>query len=236
GVHGGKVAAEERVGRDEQDAWALRSHQRAVQATERNLLAEEIVPIEISDRTGSTIIDRDESPRADTSLDALAKLKPVFDPEGSVTAGNAPGINDGAAAVVVAGEAWAQERGLQPLATILAHGSAAWDVPYLAYTPAMAANVALKRAGLSVDDIDLFEINEAFANVTLISARRLGADLERVNVNGGAVAFGHPIGASGARLVITLIHELRRRGGGRGLAAICSGGGQGDAMILDVQP
>ncbi|MBA3337386.1 MAG: acetyl-CoA C-acetyltransferase [Chloroflexia bacterium] len=236
GVHGGNVAAEEQVGRAEQDAWALRSHQRAVLAIERGVFAEEIVPVEIADRKETKTVDRDESPRADTSLDALAKLKPVFDPKSSVTAGNAPGINDGAAAVVVAEEAWARERGHKPLATILAHGSAAWDVPYLAYTPAMAARVALERAGLTVGDIDLFEINEAFANVTLISARRLGADLERVNVNGGAVALGHPIGASGARLVITLIQELRRRGGGVGLAAICSGGGQGDAMILDVRP
>jgi acetyl-CoA C-acetyltransferase len=236
GVHGGNVAAEEQVGRAEQDAWALRSHQRAVLAIERGVFAEEIVPVEIADRKETKTVDRDESPRADTSLDALAKLKPVFDPKSSVTAGNAPGINDGAAAVVVAEEAWARERGHKPLATILAHGSAAWDVPYLAYTPAMAALVALERAGLTVGDIDLFEINEAFANVTLISARRLGAELERVNVNGGAVALGHPIGASGARLVITLIQELRRRGGGVGLAAICSGGGQGDAMILDVRP
>ena len=236
GVHGGNVAAEEQVGRAEQDAWALRSHQRAVLAIERGVFSEEIVPVEIADRKGTTTVDRDESPRADTSLDALAKLKPVFDPKSSVTAGNAPGINDGAAAVVVAEEAWARERGHKPLATILAHGSAAWDVPYLAYTPAMAARVALERAGLTVGDIDLFEINEAFANVTLISARRLGADLERVNVNGGAIALGHPIGASGARLVITLIQELRRRGGGVGLAAICSGGGQGDAMVLDVRP
>lgn len=234
GIHGSNVAAEEGVSREEQDAWALRSHQRAVAAQDSCFLSEEIVPVEIADRKGVTVVDRDESPRRDTSAEALAGLKPAFDPAGTVTAGNAPGVNDGAAAVVVTSEVWAADRGLTPRATILAHAAAAWDVPYLAYTPAMAADLALKKAGLSINDIDLFEINEAFANVTIISARRLGADPERVNVNGGAVAFGHPIGASGARLVITLVNELQRRGGGVGLAAICSGGGQGDAVILEV--
>jgi acetyl-CoA C-acetyltransferase len=234
GIHGGTVAAEEEVGREEQDAWALRSHQRAIAAQDRGLVADEIVPVEVADRKGTTIVDTDEAPRRDTSLDALAKLKPAFDPNHTVTAGNAPGVNDGAAAVVVASAGWAADRGLTPAARILGHAAAAWDVPYLAYTPAMAGTMALKKAGLAIGDIDLFEINEAFANVTLISLRRLGADPERVNVNGGAVAFGHPISASGARIVITLINELRRRGGGLGLAAICSGGGQGDAIVLEV--
>ena len=234
GVHGGNVAAEEGVSREEQDAWALRSHQRTIAAQDAGFYSDEIVPVTIADRKGTTVVDRDEAPRRDTSAEALAKLKPAFDPNGTVTAGNAPGVNDGAAAVVVASEAWAQGRGLRPAATVLAHASAAWDVPYLAYTPAMAARIALEKADISAGDLDLIEIKEAFANVPLISARRLGLDLERVNVNGGAVAIGHPIGASGARLVITLINALRRRGGGLGLAAICSGGGQGDAIILRV--
>ena len=234
GVHGGNVAAEEGVTREEQDAWALRSHQRTVAAQDAGLFADEIVPVEIADRKGTTHVDRDEAPRRDTSAEALAKLKPVFDPNGTVTAGNAPGVNDGAAATIVASESWAKQRGLAPLATILAHAEAAWDVPYLAYTPAMAGAIALEKAGLKIGDIALVEINEAFASVPIISACRLGADPDKVNVNGGAVALGHPIGASGARLVLTLIHELRRRGGGLGLAAICSGGGQGDAVIIEV--
>ncbi len=237
GVHGGNVAAEEGITRQEQDCWALRSHQRAAAAIEAGRFAEEIVAVEVPGRRGPTIIERDESPRADTSLDALARLAPAFCADGTVTAGNAPGINDGAGAMVVAGERWVRERGLTPLARIVAHATAAWDVPYLAYTPAMAAQRALDKAGLTIADIDLFEINEAFANVAIIAARRLGlrdADLDRVNVNGGAIALGHPIGASGARLIATLAYELRRRGGGRGLAAICSGGAQGDAIIVEV--
>jgi acetyl-CoA C-acetyltransferase len=234
GVHGGNVAAEEEVSREEQDAWALRSHQRYFAAKERGVYDEEIFPVEIKNRKGDSTVDRDEAPRRDTSAEALAGLKPVFDPKGTVTAGNAPGVNDGAAAVVLASEAWAKERGVTPAATILAHGAAAWDVPYLAYTPELAARVALKKAGLTVEDIDLVEINEAFASVPLISARRLGVDPEKVNVNGGAIALGHPIGASGTRVVIALINELRRRGGGLGLAAICSGGGQGDALVVEV--
>jgi acetyl-CoA C-acetyltransferase len=164
----------------------------------------------------------------------LARLKPVFSQDGTVTAGNAPGVNDGAAAVVVVSDEWARERGLTPTATILAHAAAAWGPAYLAYTPQMAADIALKKAGLTVADIDLVEINEAFANVAMISSRRLGVDPEKVNVNGGAVALGHPIGASGARIVLSLMLELKRRGGGLGLAAICSGGGQGDAIVIRV--
>jgi acetyl-CoA C-acetyltransferase len=234
GIHGSNVAAEENVGREEQDAWALRSHRRYFEALDRGVYAEEIVPVEIIDRKGTAIVNADESPRRDTSAEALANLKPAFDPTGTVTAGNAPGVNDGAGAVVLASEEWAASRGLRPLATILAHGAAAWGPAYLAYTPAMATEMALKRAGLSVSDVKLFEINEAFASVSLISARRLGIDPAIVNVNGGAVAIGHPIGASGTRIVIALINELRRRGGGIGVAAICSGGGQGDAVVIDV--
>ena len=234
GIHGGNVAAEEGVGREEQDAWALRSHQRALAAQDAGLLAREIVPVEVTAKSVTTVVDQDEAPRRDTSQDALARLKPAFDPEGSVTAGNAPGVNDGAAALIVASRDWAESQSLSPRATILAHGEAAWDVPYLAYTPAMAAEKALTKAGMKASDVDLWEINEAFASVPIISGRRLGIDMDRVNVNGGAVALGHPIGASGARIVIALIEELRRRGGGIGVAAICSGGGGGDAVVLDV--
>ena len=234
GVHGGNVAAEERVGREEQDAWALRSHQRAIAATDDGRLGEEIVPVRIEGKKGDTVIDTDEAPRRDTSAEALAKLRPAFASDGSVTAGNAPGVNDGAGAMIVASEEWARERGLMPLGRILGHGTAAWDPPYLAYTPAMAAEVALKRAGITVDDLDLVEINEAFANVAIIASRRLGVSEDKVNVNGGAIAFGHPLAASGQRIVLTLLHELRRRGGGIGLAALCSGGGQGDALVVRV--
>jgi acetyl-CoA C-acetyltransferase len=167
-------------------------------------------------------------------LEALAKLKPVFDPNGTVTAGNAPGLNDGAAAVVVASSEYAKAHGLKPLVRILGYGEAAWDTPYLAYVPAMAGKNALKKLGMTVDDLDLVEINEAFASVAIISMAKLGLQEDKVNVNGGAVALGHPIGASGARLIITLINELRRRGGGIGMAAICSGTAQGDAIILQV--
>jgi acetyl-CoA C-acetyltransferase len=234
GIHGGNVAAEENVSREEQDCWALRSHQRAVAAQDSGDIASEIVPVEIATKSGVSAVDHDEAPRRDTSPEALARLKPAFAADGTVTAGNAPGVNDGAAAVVVSSAEWAVSRGLAPRATILAHGEAAWDVPYLAYTPAMAAEKALCKAGMKPSDVDLWEINEAFASVSLISARRLGIDVDRVNVHGGAVALGHPIGASGTRIVITLIEELRRRGGGIGVAAICSGGGGGDAIVLEV--
>ena len=234
GIDGGNVAAEIGVNREEQDAFALRSHQRALAAMDSGLFAEEIVPVEIATRKGNTIVEMDESPRRETSLEALASLKPAFDPNSTVTAGNAPGVNDGAAAVIVASSEWAHAHGHRPLAEILASGQAAWDVPYLAFTPELAIRNALEKAGLSVDDVDIFEINEAFASVAIISAQRLGVDPAKVNVNGGAVALGHPIGASGARLVITAMNELRRRGGGIAALGICSGGGQGDAMILKV--
>lgn len=234
GIHGGNVADEEEVTRAEQDAWALRSHQRALAAQDAGLLAREIVPVSIQARKGETIVEQDEAPRRDTSEDALARLKPAFAADSSVTAGNAPGVNDGAAAMVVTSADWATAQGLSPRARILGHGEAAWDVPYLAYTPAMAAEKALAKAGLSASDVDLWEINEAFASVPIISARRLGVSPDKVNVNGGAIALGHPIGASGARIILSLIEELRRRGGGLGVAAICSGGGGGDAIVLDV--
>ena len=236
GTHGDNVAAEEGVGREIQDAWALRSHQRAIAAQDSGRHGEEIAPIKIVTRKSTTLVDTDEAPRRDTSSEALAKLDPAFNVGGTVTAGNAPGVNDGAAALIVTSDAWAAELGHRPLATIVSQAEAAWGPAYLAYTPAMAAEIALRKAGIKASDLALVEINEAFANVAYVSAMRLGVSDEIVNVNGGAVALGHPIGASGARLVLTLVLELRRRGGGYGLAAICSGGGQGDAIIVHVDP
>ena len=234
GIHGGNVAEEVGVSREDQDAWALRSHERALAAIDSGRFGEEIVPVEIVTRKATDVVDTDEAPRRGSTLEALAKLKPAFDRNSTVTAGNAPGVNDGAAAVVVADAEWASANGHMPLAEVLASGQSAWDVPYLAFTPEMAIRNALEKAGLSVGDVDLFEINEAFASVAMISAQRLGVDPEKVNVNGGAVALGHPIGASGTRLAITAINELKHRGGGIAAIGICSGGGQGDAMILRV--
>jgi acetyl-CoA C-acetyltransferase len=220
------VSRELGIAREDQDRWALRSHQRAVNAIDNDLFDPEIVPVDG--------VSTDQSPRRDTSYEKLAKLRPVFDPEGTTTAGNAPGVNDGAAAVVVTSEEFARERGLEVLATILSQAYVADEFAYLARTPANAGKQALEKAGKTIDDVERVELNEAFSSVVLNSCEMLGADPERVNVNGGAVALGHPIGASGARIVGTLVHELRRNGGGLGLAAICSGGGQGDALLLEV--
>ncbi len=220
------VSRELGITREDQDAWALRSHQRAVAAGESGKFAEELVAV--------NGVSADEAPRADTSLEKLASLKPVFDPEGTTTAGNAPGVNDGAGALVVTSEEFAQKRGLEILATIVSTAYIADEYAYLARTPAKAAARALEKAGKTIDDVERVEINEAFASVTVNSVKMLGADPEKVNVNGGAVALGHPVGASGARILGTMIYELRRNGGGLGLAAICSGGGQGDALLLEV--
>jgi acetyl-CoA C-acetyltransferase len=219
------VARELGISREEQDEWAYRSHVRAVAAIDAGRLRDEIVSV------GE--VEVDESPRRDTSLEKLAALAPILDPEGTTTAGNAPGVNDGASCVVVASEEWARRRDVEPLALILAQGFVADEVAYLARTPAKAAAVALGRAGKTIGDVGRVEINEAFASVAKHSTTLLGADEERVNVNGGAVALGHPIGASGGRIVATMVHELRREGGGLGLAAICSGGGQGDALLIE---
>jgi acetyl-CoA C-acetyltransferase len=220
------VSRELGISREEQDRWALRSHERAVKAIDEGLFEPEIVPV------GD--VTTDEGPRRDTSIEKLAGLKPVFDPEGTTTAGNAPGVNDGAGALVVTSEEFARRRGLEVLATIVSQGYVADEFAYLARTPARAGAIALGKAGKTIDDIERVELNEAFSSVVLNSTKLLGADPERVNVNGGAVALGHPIGASGARILATMIHELRRNGGGLGLAAICSGGGQGDAILLEV--
>jgi acetyl-CoA C-acetyltransferase len=220
------VSRELGITREEQDEWALRSHERATAAIDEGRFREEIVAV------GD--VDTDEAPRRDTSLEKLAALPPVFDEQGTTTAGNAPGVNDGAGALVVTSEEFARERGLQVLATIFGQAYVADEFAYLARTPAGAGNRVLKQAGKKIDDVKRVEVNEAFSSVALNSLRMLDADPDTVNVNGGAVALGHPIGASGARILSTLVYELRREGGGLGLAAICSGGGQGDALLIEV--
>ncbi len=221
-----KVARELGVSREDQDAWAFRSHERAAAAQDAGHFADEIVPV--GDVTA------DESVRRDTTLEKLASLKPVMDPEGTVTAGNAPGVNDGASCVIVCSEEFAKRRGLEPLATIVAQGYVADEFAWLARTPANAGRQALEKAGKTISDVKRIEINEAFCSVALNSLAMLEADPATANVNGGAVALGHPIGASGGRILGTMIHDLRRSGGGYGLAAICSGGGQGDALLVEV--
>jgi acetyl-CoA C-acetyltransferase len=234
GADNDEVSSEIELTRADMDRWSVRSHELAIRATDEGRLPEEIVPVTVKGRKGDTVVEIDEAPRRDTTLETLSKLKPAFSKEGATTAGNAPGVNDGGGALVLASDEWAKRNGKTALATLVAQAQVADDFPYLARTPAKAAHKALERAGLSVEDIDLWEINEAFASVTLNSMRMLGIDEDKVNVNGGAVALGHPIGASGARILGTLVYELRRRGGGLGCAAICSGGGQGDAVIVEV--
>jgi acetyl-CoA C-acetyltransferase len=229
-----EVAAELEMTRADMDRWALRSHELAVKATDEGRLPEEIVPVTVKGRKGDTVVEIDEGPRRDSTLESLSKLPPIFLKDGTHTAGNSPGVNDGGGAIVVASDEWAKSNGKTVLATIIAQAQVADDFAYLARTPANAAKKALEKVGLTAEDIDLWEINEAFASVTLNSMRMLGIDEDKVNVNGGAVALGHPIGASGARILGTLVYELRRRGGGVGCAAICSGGGQGDAVIVEV--
>jgi acetyl-CoA C-acetyltransferase len=221
-----KVSRELGISREEQDEWAYRSHLRAAAAQDEGRFADELVPVD------EVVVD--EGIRRDTTLEKLAALQPVFDPEGTTTAGNAPSVNDGASCVVVCSEEFAKRRGLVPLATILAQGYVADDFAYLARTPARAGEQALAKAGKTIADVKRVEINEAFSSVAKNSTRMLGVDEEIVNVNGGAVALGHPIGASGGRIVATMVHDLRRSGGGLGLAAICSGGGQGDALLVEV--
>ena len=226
------VNAELGIGREEQDAWSARSHRRANAAWESGALAEEVVPVEVT-RKGETLpIERDEGIRPDSTVEALARLRPAFVQGGTITAGNASPISDGAAALVVASAEAAERLGLEPLAEIVAHGMSAERFPYLHTVPAIALQHALKRAGLDVHDLGLLEVNEAFAAVSLNVTRILGFDEDLVNVNGGAVALGHPIGASGARIVLTLAHEMRRRGVDLGGAAICGGGGQGEALVI----
>jgi acetyl-CoA C-acetyltransferase len=228
------IGDELEITRADLDRWAMRSHELAVAATDEGRLAEEIVPVVVKGKKGDTTVEIDEAPRRDTSLERLAALPGLVGRDGSHTAGNSPGVNDGGGALVLSSEEWAGANNKQPLGEIVAHAQSADDFAYLARTPASAAAKALEKAGLNASDIDVWEINEAFASVTLNSIRLLGIEEDRVNVNGGAVALGHPIGASGARIIGSLLFELRRRGGGLGCAAICSGGGQGDALIVKV--
>ena len=230
-----EIGDELEISRPDLDRWALRSHELAIEATDAGRLPEEIVAVTVRGRKGDTVVEVDEAPRRGSTLEALAKLRGLASKEGSHTAGNSPGVNDGGGALVVSCGEWAAANDKQVLAEIVAQAQTAEDFAYLARTPAAAASKALAKAGLSAGEIDLWEINEAFASVALNSIRMLGIDEDKVNVNGGAVALGHPIGASGARIIGTLVHELRRRGGGLGCAAICSGGGQGDAIIVRVR-
>ena len=235
GTYGNSTAEELGISRLAQDEWALRSHRRALEAIDSGKLGEEIVSVTIPQRKGEPIVVKnDEGPRRDTSLEKLAALKPAFDPDGTITAGNAPGVNDGACALVLMDEEKAHQEGRPILANIIASASVAVPAKDFPKTPGYVINEILQKTGKQVADIDLFEINEAFAAVSLASMQIAELDPEKVNVNGGAVALGHPIGASGARIILTLAYELRRRGGGFGIAAICSGGGQGDAILIEV--
>ncbi len=235
GIYGSETAAKFGITREEQDEWALRSHERAAKAIQDGHFAEEIIGVSIPQRKGEPLlINQDESVRRDTTFEKLSKLRAAFSQDGTITAGNAPGINDGAGAMVLMEESAASKRGITPLATIISHTAIATDTKDFPETPGLVINELLKKSGKKLDDIDLFEINEAFAAVSLASQRIADLDPEKINVNGGAVALGHPIGASGARIIMTLAYELKRRGGGLGIAAICSGGGQGDAVLIEV--
>jgi acetyl-CoA C-acetyltransferase len=229
-----EVSNELEITRADMDRFAERSHQLAHRATEEGRLPEEIVTVTVKSKKGEDEVATDEGIRPDTTLEVLAKLKPVGGDDATHTAGNSPGVNDGAGAVVVASEEWAKQNRRTPMATVLSYGQVADDFPYLAKTPARAAMQALEKIGKKPGDVELWEINEAFASVAINSMRMLEIDEDNVNVNGGAIALGHPIGASGARIVGALVHELKRRGGGLGCAAICSGGGQGDAIVVEV--
>ncbi|MCM3456393.1 acetyl-CoA C-acetyltransferase [Heyndrickxia oleronia] len=236
GTYGNNTAVEFEITREEQDHWALRSHRRAIQAMEDGKFAEEIVPVLVPQKKGDPItVTKDEAPRGDTTFEKLSALPSVFDKDGTITAGNAPGVNDGACAMVLMSEEKAKSSGVEPLAYILGHTAIAVEAKDFPQTPGLVINELLKKTGRALDEIDLFEINEAFAAVSLASSKIAGLDPEKVNVNGGAIALGHPIGASGARIILTLSYELKRRGGGIGIAAICSGGGQGDAIMVEVR-
>jgi len=235
GTYGNSTAEDLEITREEQDNWAYESHQKAIKAIDGGILAEEIISVQVPVRKGEPItIEHDEAPRKDTSAGKLAKLGPAFNNQGTITAGNAPGVNDGAGALVLMSEERAEKEGKTPFAYILAHAEVAVEAKDFPKTPGLVINELLKKTGKSIEEIDLFEVNEAFAAVALASGKIANIEPGKVNVNGGAVALGHPIGASGARIIITLMHELKRRGGGLGIAAICSGGGQGDAILIEV--
>ncbi|KMY42930.1 acetyl-CoA acetyltransferase [Bacillus sp. FJAT-27916] len=234
GTYGNSTATDLELTREEQDKWAYQSHQRAIAAMEAGRLEEEIVPVTVKERKGERVISVDEAPRKDTTPERLASLKPAFGADGTITAGNAPGINDGAGALVLMSEERAREEGRQIGAVILGHAEVAVEAKDFPKTPGLVINALLEKTGRSLDEVNLFEVNEAFAAVALASGKIAGLDAEKVNVNGGAVALGHPIGASGTRIILTLMYELKRRGGGIGIASICSGGGQGDAIMIEV--
>ena len=228
------VASRYAISREDQDQFALRSHQRAVAAIEEGRFSEEVIGVPVPQKKGELLtVTRDEHPRADTSLAALGKLKPAFKKDGSVTAGNSAGINDGAAALVLASREYAENAGMKPLARIISSAVAGVDPAYMGLGPITASRKALKRAGLNINDIDLIELNEAFASQSLQCARELEINQDKLNVNGGAIALGHPLGASGARILTTLLYELRRRGGRYGLATMCIGVGQGIATVIE---
>jgi acetyl-CoA C-acetyltransferase len=238
GVHMGKhaelTAEKSAIGREEQDEFSLDSHRKAIQAIEGGKFKQEIVPVAIETRKGTTVVDTDECPRKDTTLESLGKLRPAFTNEGTVTAGNAPGLNDGASAVVVTSAAYAEEHGLEPLARIVDYASAGTEPKLLFYAPVFAVRKLMEKTGRKIDDYELIEANEAFAVQALADGRELGWDWDRVNVHGGAVALGHPIGASGARVLTTLIHALKDRDLTRGLATLCLGGGNAVAMEIEI--
>lgn len=231
-VHGGEVAKEYDVTREEQDNWALRSQQLAYQAIREGKLKEEIIPIMMNRKNGESLLAVDESPRGDATLEGLAKLEGLFTKENTVTAGNAPGTNDAGAAIMLMSSSKAKKLGKKPLATIVAHTCVAEEAKYIASAPGNAINKLLQKVGMTIDEIDLLEVNEAFAAVALVSEKIVGWDRDKVNVNGGAIAYGHPIGASGARIIMTLIYEMHRRKAKYGIAAICSGAAQGDAILI----
>jgi acetyl-CoA acetyltransferase family protein len=221
------------VSREEQDKYALRSQQETKRAKDAGVFAEEIVPVEVKTRKGSVQVSEDDHPRPETTLEGLAKLKPAFAHDGFVTAGNASGIVDGAAALVIAGEDFVKQKDLKPMGRIVSWAYAGVEPEIMGIGPVPATRLALEKAGLSLSDIDLVEVNEAFAAQYLAVEKELGLDRSRTNVNGGAIALGHPLGATGTRLVLTVLHELHRRGGRYGLATACIGGGQGIAMIVE---
>ena len=221
------------ISREEQDKYALRSQIEAKRAKDSGYLAEEIVPVEVKTRKGSVLVDQDDHLRPETTLEGLSKLKPAFAKDGFVTAGNASGIVDGAAALVIAGEEFVKRRDLKPMGRIVSWAYAGVEPEIMGIGPVPATRDALKKAGLTVNDLDLVEVNEAFASQYLAVEKELGLDRARTNVNGGAIALGHPLGATGTRLVLTVLHELHRRGGRYGLATACIGGGQGIAMVVE---
>ena len=235
GTYGNATAEKFDLSREKQDEWSFRSHDLALKAVDNGTFSEEIIAVEVPQRKGDALkIDQDESPRRNTSTESLSKLRPAFGKDGTITAGNAPGVNDGAAALVLMSEDKAKAEGKTPLAYVIGHAEVAIEPEHFPQTPGLVIKEILEKTGKTLEEIDLFEINEAFAAVALASAQIANLDESKVNVNGGAVALGHPIGASGARIILTLAYELKRRGGGIGIAAICSGGGQGDAIMIEV--